>query len=212
MTDVTLFGAPYSVYVRIPRLVLEETGTPYRLVEVDIFTPDSVPADYAARHPFGRIPAFEHDGFRLFETDAIVAYILDQFGDGGLVPPGAQHRARMRQIMRVLDNYGYRALVWGIYVEESERGRAGALTPEEIALGRKCLNVLSDLTASAFLVGDALSLADLWALPMLTYLNLVPTGQKLLGENAKLASWLTRLQARPSVRATRYPSEIKPRS
>ena len=212
MNDVTLFGAAYSVYVRIPRLVMEEIGVPYRLVEVDIFTPESIPADYAARHPFGRIPAFEHDGFRLFETDAIVGYILDQFGEGGLVPAGPQHRARMRQIMRMLDNYAYRALVWGIYVEESERGRAGKLSPEEIALGRKCLSILDGLAGPTFLVGDAISLADLWALPMMTYLNLAPTGQILLGESAKLTAWLARLHARPSVVATRYPSEIKVQS
>lgn len=209
MSAVTLFGAAYSVYVRIARLVLEEIGVPYRLDEVDIFTPASIPADYETRHPFGRIPAFEHDGFRLFETDAIVAYILDRFGDGGLVPGTPEQRARMRQIMRVLDNYGYRALVWGIYVEECERGRANVLTTEEIALGRKCLQVLDDLAASRFLAGDALSLADLWALPMMVYLDLAPTGQKLLRERAKLASWLDGLQSRPSVLATRYPSERK---
>ena len=74
---VTLFGAAYSVYVRIPRLVMEEIAVPYHLVDVDIFTPDSIPSDYTERHPFGRIPAFEHDGFRLFETDAIVGHAED---------------------------------------------------------------------------------------------------------------------------------------
>ena len=29
--EVTLFGAAYSVYVRIARLALEEKGVPYRL-------------------------------------------------------------------------------------------------------------------------------------------------------------------------------------
>ena len=96
MSEVTVFGASYSVYVRIVRLVLEETRIPYELVEVDIFSKDSVPADYASRHPFGRIPAFEHAGFRMFETDAIADYILDRFGDGGLLPEDARHRARMR--------------------------------------------------------------------------------------------------------------------
>ena len=47
MSRVTLFGAPYSVYVRIPRLVLEEIGVPYDLVEIDIFAKDGVPADYS---------------------------------------------------------------------------------------------------------------------------------------------------------------------
>ena len=58
MNQVTLFGASYSVYVRIARLALEEIRVPYDLVEVDIFATDRIPADYGARHPFGRIPAF----------------------------------------------------------------------------------------------------------------------------------------------------------
>ena len=123
MSEVTVYGATYSVYVRIVRLVLEETRVPYELVEIDIFSKDRLPADYADRQPFGRIPAFEHAGFRLFETDAIAGYILDRFGDGGLLPEDARHRARMRQVMRIMDNYAYPWLVWGIYVEEMERDR-----------------------------------------------------------------------------------------
>ncbi|HEY3146973.1 MAG TPA: glutathione S-transferase family protein [Dongiaceae bacterium] len=202
-----LFGASYSVYVRIARLALEEVGVPYDLVEIDIFAEDKVPADYAERHPFGRIPAFEHDGFRLFETDAIVGYVVDCFGGGALLPSDVKERARMRQIMRIMDNYGYRSLVWGIHVEEAERNRAGLLTPDEIGLAQKCLSVLESLTAPEFLVGTPLSLADLWVLPMLAYLDLTPTGQTLLYEHPKLRAWLSRMQDRPSVQATRFPAE-----
>jgi glutathione S-transferase len=66
-----VFGAPYSVYVRIVRLVLEEKGVPYQLVPVDIFAADEPSPEYMARHPFGKIPAFEHAGFRLYEAGAI---------------------------------------------------------------------------------------------------------------------------------------------
>ncbi|HET7883908.1 MAG TPA: glutathione S-transferase N-terminal domain-containing protein [Acetobacteraceae bacterium] len=65
MSQPLVFGATYSVYVRIVRLALAEKRVPYRLHEVDIFAPSGPPADYQGRHPFGRIPAFEHDGFRL---------------------------------------------------------------------------------------------------------------------------------------------------
>ena len=41
---VTVYGAPYSVYVRIVRLALEEKGVAYRLEEVDIFA-DGGPPD-----------------------------------------------------------------------------------------------------------------------------------------------------------------------
>jgi len=207
MTNVTLFGASYSVYVRIARLVLEEIGMPYDLVEIDIFARDSVPKDYAERHPFGRIPAFEHDGFRLFETDAIVGYIVECFDGGTLLPTDLKERARMRQIMRMMDNYGYRALVWGVYVEEAERGRAGQLTPDEVESARKCLRVLEGLAAPEYMAGARLSLADLWVVPMLAYLNVTPTGQVLLRDSPKLAAWLDRMQKRPSMQATRFRAE-----
>jgi glutathione S-transferase len=204
-----LFGATYSVYVRIARLALEEVGAPYDLVEVDIFAKDKVPADYAERHPFGRIPAFEHDGFRLFETDAIVGYIVDCFDGAALVPDSTRERARMRQIMRIADNYAYRALVWGIYVEEAERNRSGRLEAAELDHARTCLRVLEELTGANFLVDGDVTLADLWLQPMLCYLDLAPTGRVLLRERPKLAAWLERMQGRSSAIATRFPAELR---
>lgn len=209
MSGMVLFGAAYSVYVRIPRLVLEELGLAYELVEVDIFTKESVPTDYAERHPFGRIPAFEHDGFRLFETDAIAGYILDCFGDHGLTPTAAKDRARMRQVMRIMDNYAYQALVWGIYVEETERGRAGRLQADELDRARTSLQAIEDLAAPEYLVGERPTLADLWAYPMLVYLRLAPSGRALLAQVPKLNAWLGRMDQRPSAAATRFPAELK---
>ena len=209
MNRITVFGASYSVYVRIVRLVLEEIGIPYDLVEIDIFAKESVPADYAERHPFRRIPAFEHDGFRLFETDAIVGYVVEQFGGGGLLPADVKQRARMRQIMRIMDNYGASQLVWGIYVEEMERDRLGRLGAEELERAKTCLTVLSDLADDTYMVGMRLSLADLWTLPMLSYLDLSPAGHTLLQGAPKLSAWLQRMRLRPAALATRFPDEQK---
>lgn len=207
MSRVTLYGAPYSVYVRIVRLALAEAAVPYDLVEVDIFAKEGVPADYRDRHPFGRIPAFEHDGFRLFETDAIVGYIVECFGGAALLPTDVKARARMRQIMRVMDNYAYRALVWGIYVEEMERGRASSLQADELERARASLRVIEDLAEPHFLAGAHVTLADLWVLPMIAYLRLAPSGEAMLRDFAKIGGWLTRMQDRPSVTATRYREE-----
>lgn len=209
MSEVTVYGACYSVYVRIVRLVLEEIRIPYELIEIDIFSKYSLPADYASRHPFGRIPAFEHAGFRLFETDAIAGYILDRFGDGGLLPGDVRQRARMRQIMRIMDNYAYPWLVWGIYVEEIERDRLGRLSAEELERAGKCLAVLNDLAGDEHMTGTQLSLADLWALPMLAYLDLAPAGHRLLQERPKLSAWLARMRLRPAAVATRFAAEQK---
>jgi glutathione S-transferase len=207
MDGVTLHGPAYSAYVRIARLALEEIGVPYDLVEVDIFDRDSWPADYGERHPFGKVPAFEHDGFRLFETDAIVSYVVDEFDGRRLYPDRPRERARAVQIMRVMDSYAYPRLVWGVFVEETEKGRAGQLTGEEVERARHTLAVVDRLASGPFLAGHRLCLADLWALPMLTYLRLAPSGPALLAEVPALSAWLDRMSLRPSAVATRFPRE-----
>ena len=68
MVRPILFGAAYSVYVRAVRLALHEKGVAYDHVAVDVFGASGPPADYQVRHPFGRIPAFEHDDVRLYES------------------------------------------------------------------------------------------------------------------------------------------------
>jgi glutathione S-transferase len=88
-----LFGAAYSVYVRIVRLTLEEKEVPYEHVPIDIFAPGGPPADYRHRHPFGRIPAFEHEGFRLYETGAIARYVDEAFAGVALQPSDVRSRA-----------------------------------------------------------------------------------------------------------------------
>ena len=121
LSDPILFGAAYSVYVRIARLALAEKGVAYRLVEIDIFAEGGPPAEYAARQPFGRIPAFEHDGFRLYESGAITRYVDEAFAGPPLQPQDPRGRARVNQILSILDSYAYRTLVWDIY----RRARAG---------------------------------------------------------------------------------------
>ena len=207
MEQATLFGAAYSVYVRIARLVMEEAGMPYDLVEIDVFSKDDLPTDYAARHPFGKIPAFEHDGYRLFETDAIAQYVIGVSGNQDLIPKAPRERSRAFQIMRIMDHYAYPFLVWGVFVEELERGRSERLEADEIERARNVLAVLDSLMEPPFLVGDRLSLADLWAAPMFAYLCLAPTGKELLAGFPGLQAWLELMLARPSLRATRYPVE-----
>src|SRR5262249_27200141 len=115
MPDPILFGAAYSVYVRVARLALAEKGVPYRLEEVDVF--GGPPAAYARPLPSGRLPAFEHDGFRLYETAAITRYVDEAFPGSPLQPEAFRARARMNQVISILDSYAYRTLVWDIFVE-----------------------------------------------------------------------------------------------
>jgi glutathione S-transferase len=213
LAEPVLFGAAYSVYVRIVRLTLAEKGVAYRLAEIDVFAPDGPPRDYRERHPFGRIPAFEHDGFRLYETGAIARYVDEAFAGPRLQPPDPRGRARMNQIISVLDNYAYRPLVWDIFVERV-RAAARGRPPDEARIAtalpraETCLDALVDLMAEGpYLAGPDLTLADLHAAPMLIYLRMAKEGAEMLRRRPPLDAWLDRIERRGSIGATRSPIE-----
>ena len=117
---VIVYGAKYSVYVRIVRMALAEKAVDYELVEVDIFAPE-LPAFYAPLHPFGKIPAFDHDGFHLYETSAIIRYIDEAFSGPSLQPTGSREKARMNQLISIADVYFYRPAVWDVAVERFDK-------------------------------------------------------------------------------------------
>jgi glutathione S-transferase len=213
MSVPRVFGATYSVYVRIVRLTLVEKAVPYELVEVDVFAPGGPPPAYLARHPFGRIPAFEHDGFRLYETAAIARYVDEAFAGPALQPADARGRARMNQIISLLDNYAYRPLVWDLFVERV-RAPAQRRPPDEARIAaalpgvETCFDALVDLMAEdPYLAGTHPTLADLHAAPMFIYACLAPEAAARLHQRPALAAWLARLVQRPSVAATRSPFE-----
>jgi glutathione S-transferase len=207
MSDPIVFGAAYSVYVRSVRLALEEKGVTYRLEEVDVFAPGGPPSGYLERHPFGRIPAFEHEGFRLYESGAIGRYVDEAFPGPALQPAEPKPRARMNQILGILDNYAYRTLVWDIFVERV-RAPAQGRSPDErkiaaaLPMADTCLDALAGLMGQRpYLVGHAPTLADLHATPMLAYFRLAPEGAALLKRHAGLEAWWRRMAERSSFAA-----------
>lgn len=205
---VRLYGAGYSVYVRIARLALSEKGVDHELVPVDVFSEEGVTPAHRGRHPFGRIPAFEHGDFALYETGAIVRYVDEAFDGPPLQPAGPRERARCNQIIGVADAYAYRSLVWDIYVERVERP-AQWHSPDEariaaaLPVARTCLGAITELMGNQpWLAGPELSLADLYLAPMIAYFVQAPEGEAMLRAHGRLAQWWDRIAARPSMTAS----------
>ena len=202
--SVVLYGAAYSVYVRIVRIVLHEKGVHYELVPVDVFADEGLPTDYLARHPFGRIPAFEHDGFALYETSAITRYVDEYFPGPALQPAAVRDRARMNQIIAMLDNYAYLPMVWDVYVQRVLTADDETVDVARIASGlekaRTLLQALSNLLGGErWLAGAEISLADMHAAPMFGLFEEAPEGRALLSEFPSIEAWWERIKARPAV-------------
>jgi glutathione S-transferase len=211
---VTLYGAAYSVYTRSARLALIEKGVDYRFDEVHVFGPGGAPAEHLARQPFGKIPAFEHDGFALFETGAILRYVDEAFAGPALQPNDAKLRARMTQVISVCDSYLYPQGVWGIFVERVAKAKRGEAADEQkvaasLPKAAACHAVLADILGDQdYLCGDALTLADLHAAPMLACLTMTEEGRGMMTAHPKLSAWWTRMAARASMAQTRAVTEV----
>jgi glutathione S-transferase len=208
-TPPTLFGLRRSVYTRIAALALKEKGVTFDLDEVEIFGLAGVPADHLQRHPFGKIPVLVHDDFLLYETQAICRYIDEAFDGPSLQPNSPRARARVAQVIGVLDSYAYQPMVWGVFVQRVLIPLRGGVADEAViddALPRveKTLDVLDSFIGTAqFLSGESPTLADLHAYPMLAYLRLAPEGRSAMSRRPAIERWLRRMTTRPAVSETR---------
>jgi glutathione S-transferase len=207
MARPIVYGAAMSPYVWSVRLTLAEKGVAHDLVSVGI---DEFRSEaHLARHPFGKIPAFEHDGFMLYETQAIMRYIDEAFPAAPLQPIEVHPFARMNQIMGIVDNYLTSCLLANVIFQRLVAPRLGRRVDEEAITAalpkvRHCLGEIARLARDQpFLAGEAVTLADLMAIPQLYYLKQLPEGAAPLAELPALAAWVGRMEERQSLQVTR---------
>lgn len=81
-----LHFAPNSRAGRIVWL-LEELGLEYEINKMSFHPKDLKSDEHRSRHPLGRIPVLEDGDLLLWESGAIVEYILERYENGGLKPP-----------------------------------------------------------------------------------------------------------------------------
>ena len=91
-----LHHAPNSRAGRIVWL-LEELQLPYELNRME-FHPKALKSDeHRARHPLGRVPVLEDGEVMLYESGAIVEYIIARHSNGALKPAVREGRIEPRR-------------------------------------------------------------------------------------------------------------------
>ena len=117
-------------------------------------------------------------------------------------PQDPRGRARVNQILSILDSYAYRTLVWDILVERvraAENGRATDEARIAAALPRAetCLGALEALMDVApWLAGPQLTLADLHAAPIFAYACWRRRVAALLARHDGIRRWWEKMAAR----------------
>jgi len=209
MSEFIVHTIPGSPFARSVMAALEEKGAPWRLSPVAPGTMRS--AEHLSRHPFGRVPVLDHDGFSLYETQAILRYLDRVLPTPALSPSDSKHLARMDRVMNINDWYLFHGVGDVIIFHRVIGPQLMGLTPDEAAIAAampKARTVFAELARllgeQPFFAGDALSLADLLVAPGVAFFIATPEWAELGAPHANLVAWLTRMEARPSMKATTW--------
>jgi glutathione S-transferase len=209
MSEFVIHTVPGSPYGRAVLATLEEKGARYRLAPVAPGTLKSEP--HTSRHPFGRVPVLEHDGFLLYETQAILRYLDRVLPSPALTPADPRAAGRMDQLMNVCDWYLFQGVGNVIAFQRVIKPRLMGQPADEAAVAQampKAHAVFAELSrllgGSAHLAGDTVSLADLMVAPQLDFLGLTPEWAPLTEQRTNLSAWLGRMNDRASMKATTW--------
>jgi glutathione S-transferase len=213
MSEIVIHGTPGSPYLRAAIMACIEKQVPYRLRKMAMG--ESRTSDYLARNPFGRIPSIEHDGFRLYETQAILRYVDAAFPGPALAPTGARSAARMNQVIGIVDWYFFRDVSATIGFNRIVAPLTGLPTDEAaiataIPKAEICIKELAHLLGDQpFLAGDDLSLADLMLAPQASFAAMTEDAVALMAPYPALCAWLARMESRESMRLSTWDAVAK---
>ena len=209
MADMIVYSVPGSPYGRSVLATLEEKGATYRFSAVAGGTARAEP--HLSRHPFGRVPVLEHDGFVLYETQAILRYLDRILARPALTPTDPRAAARMDQLMNICDWYLFQGVNNVIGFHRIVAPRVLGAPPDEAAIAQampKAHAVFQELArllgGKPYFTGDEVTLADLLIAPQLDFLARTPEWAVLTAERPELAAWLGRMTGRPSMAATTW--------
>jgi glutathione S-transferase len=209
MSEFIVYSVPGSPYGRSVLATLEEKGASCRFVSVGPGGAKTEP--HISRHPFGRVPALEHNGFTLYETQAILRYLDRALPGPALTPIDPKAAGRMDQLMNICDWYLFQGVNNVIGFHRIVAPRLMGLAPDEAAIAAAMpkahlvFNEISRLLGrKTYLAGEEMTLADILIAPQLDFLALTPEWEPLTAATPNLVSWLQRMNERASFKATTW--------
>ncbi|OWK30478.1 glutathione S-transferase family protein [Sphingomonas dokdonensis] len=200
---VTVWDHPLSPYAQKVKIALREKDVAFDTAVPGGIGVGGAAGDFVAANPRAEVPALIHDGFGVFDSTIILEYIEDAWPNPSLLPARPADRARVRMIEEVVDTH-LEAVNWGLselrWFRRAEGALGETLSTRATEQVRGYFSWLErELGDREWFNGDAFGWGDLSVVP---YVN-GSVGHGIAPEpGSKLAQWLARANARPSVRDT----------
>jgi glutathione S-transferase len=93
MADIKIYSAVVCPYAHRSRLVLQEKGIDFDLIEINL---QNKPDGFTDISPYGKVPALVHGEHRVWESAVINEYLDEVFPNPPLLPSSAIAKAQAR--------------------------------------------------------------------------------------------------------------------
>jgi glutathione S-transferase len=182
------------------KVVLAEKNLPYEIVPIDLRAQQQKTPDYLKLNPYGKVPVLTDDATVLYESLIINEYLEEKYPNPPLMPKEPEKKAKAR----ILVDYGmahfdgpYQKLRVELMKEQKDQNQQ-VIDSAKGDLKRLLQRLEDELGDQQYLLGD-FSLVDADLLPRFTRLE----GFGVLPDASlpRLAKYMERMKARPSVKA-----------
>jgi glutathione S-transferase len=187
----------------------EELAIPYTLTRVDFSPQYRATPEWRKLNPVGKVPVMTDDELTMFESGAMVQYILDKYAPGRLQPKAGTHAHALY-------------LQWSWYAEATFARPIGEIVNHQRAFGDAAIpEVIAEMQARAqvgtnavseavaerdYILGSEFSAADV----MLGYTLMLANRFVPEAITGPVAQYWERLQNRPAFAATKAAETAMP--
>jgi glutathione S-transferase/RNA polymerase-associated protein len=198
---IILYEHPLSPYAQKVKIALAEKGIAFECRLPDFMSGQD--PDFAAANPRLEVPALVDGDTRVFDSTIILEYLEDRWPTPALLPATPAERARVRMLEELCDTY-YEAISWAAMEIRVFRRASGDVAERLLARGAEQVAGVNryrerQLGDRAWFNGAAFGWGDLSVVP---YVHGAAVTGNVPAAGSRLAAWLDRVRARPSVAAT----------
>lgn len=198
-----LFGSTLSPFVRKVAVYAVEKGLelPLEAAGLGRGSPEFMRAS-----PFGKMPAFTDGDFAISDSTAIITYLEAKYPEPPLIPADPAARARTIWFEEFADTMLIACggkMFFNRFVSPTFLKRPGDLAAADAAQTNDwppLLDYLEGVATGDYLVGDALTLADIAVASAFATLSHIEVGADA-ARHPNVAAWLGRILSRPSFAA-----------
>jgi glutathione S-transferase/RNA polymerase-associated protein len=199
---ITLYDHPLSPYAQKVKIALREKGLAYEAPMPGGLGAGGAAGPFVEASPRAEVPALVDGDVRVFDSTIILEYLDDAYPEPAMRPASAGERARVRMLEEVMDTH-FEAINWGLSEIRWFRRAEGAQAEAMFVAARQQTEgffawLEKQLGDREWFNGETFGWGDLSVVP---YLN-GSVGHGVPPANgSRLAAWLARANARPSVAA-----------